>query len=115
MRYLICLILAVAVIAFAFHYAKPLPSTNFDETFLPKADYVKYVAAGNDASVAGLFCPPYIASKQNSKGSPSITGLSPMAPYTSKLPSSSASTASRNGSLIRSAAKTYWSKISTKT
>ena len=55
MRYLICLILAVAVIAFAFHYAKPLPSTNFDETFLPKADYVKYVAAGNDASVAGLF------------------------------------------------------------
>ena len=55
MRYLICLILAVAVIAFAFHYAKPLPSTNFDESFLPKADYVKYIAAGNDASVAGLF------------------------------------------------------------
>lgn len=55
MRYLICLVLAIAVVAFAFHYAKPLPSTNFDESFLPKADYVKYIAAGNDASVAGLF------------------------------------------------------------
>lgn len=55
MRYLICLVLAIVVVAFAFHYAKPLPSTNFDESFLPKADYVKYVAAGNDASVAGLF------------------------------------------------------------
>ena len=55
MRYLICLVLAIVVVAFAFHYAKPLPSTNFDESFLPKADYVKYIAAGNDASVAGLF------------------------------------------------------------
>ncbi len=55
MRYLICLVLAIAVVAFAFHYAKPLPSTNFDESFLPTADYVKYIAAGNDASVAGLF------------------------------------------------------------
>ena len=55
MRYLVCLIFAIVVIAAAFHYAKPLPSTNFDESFLPKADYVKYVAAGNDASVAGLF------------------------------------------------------------
>ena len=55
MRYLICLVLAIAVVAFAFHCAKPLPGTNFDESFLPKAEYVKYVAAGNDASVAGLF------------------------------------------------------------
>jgi hypothetical protein len=55
MRYLICLILAIVVVAFAFHYAKPLPGANFDESFLPKANYVKYVAAGNDASVAGLF------------------------------------------------------------
>ena len=55
MRFLAIIILAIAVIAAAFHYAKPLPSTNFDESFLPKADYVKYVAAGNDASVAGLF------------------------------------------------------------
>ena len=55
MRYLFCLIFAVAVIAFAFHCVKPLPGTNFDESFLPKADYVKYIAAGNDASVAGLF------------------------------------------------------------
>ncbi len=55
MRYLVCLILAIVVVAFAFHYAKPLPSTNFDESFLPRANYVKYIAAGNDASVAGLF------------------------------------------------------------
>jgi hypothetical protein len=55
MRYLVCLILAIAVVAFAFHCAKPLPSTNFDESFLPRSDYVKYIAAGNDASVAGLF------------------------------------------------------------
>ena len=55
MRFLAIIILAIAVIAAAFHYAKPLPGTNFDESFLPKAQYVKYVAAGNDASVAGLF------------------------------------------------------------
>lgn len=55
MRFLIPIVLAVAVIALAFHNAKPLPSTNFDESFLPKASSVKYVAAGHDASVAGLF------------------------------------------------------------
>ena len=55
MRFLAVIIFAVAVIALAFHCAKPLPGTNFDESFLPKADYVKYIAAGNDASVAGLF------------------------------------------------------------
>ena len=55
MRYLFCLIFAIAVIAAAFHFAKPLPGTNFDESFLPKASTVHYVAAGHDASVAGLF------------------------------------------------------------
>ncbi len=55
MRFLAALIIAVAVIALAFHYAKPLPGTNFDESFLPKASSVRYVAAGHDASVAGLF------------------------------------------------------------
>ena len=45
----------MAIIALAFHYAKPLPGTNFDESFLPKASSVRYVAAGHDASVAGLF------------------------------------------------------------
>jgi hypothetical protein len=54
-RYLVCLIFAIAVIAVAFHFAKPLPGTNFDESFLPKASTVHYVAAGHDASVAGLF------------------------------------------------------------
>ena len=55
MRYILSFIVAVAVIALAFHYAKPLPGTNFDESFLPKALSVRYVAAGHDASVAGLF------------------------------------------------------------
>ena len=55
MRFLVPIVLAVAVIALAFNLAKPLPSTNFDESFLPKASSVKYIAAGHDASVAGLF------------------------------------------------------------
>ena len=55
MRFLVPIVLAVAVIALAFNLAKPLPGTNFDESFLPKASSVKYVAAGHDASVAGLF------------------------------------------------------------
>lgn len=54
MRYLIALVLSILVIAVAFHFAKPLPDTHFDESFLPKADYVRLIAAGNDASVAGL-------------------------------------------------------------
>ena len=55
MRFLACIVLAIALVAVAFHFAKPLPSTNFDESFLPKASSVRYIAAGNDASVAGLF------------------------------------------------------------
>ena len=55
MRFLVPIILAVAVIALAFNLAKPLPSTNLDESFLPKASSVKYIAAGHDASAAGLF------------------------------------------------------------
>ena len=55
MRFLVPIVLAVAVIAFAFNLAKPLPKMNFDESFLPKASSVKFVAAGNNASVAGLF------------------------------------------------------------
>ncbi|MCQ2061631.1 MAG: hypothetical protein MJY47_08600 [Fibrobacter sp.] len=55
MRYLAAFILAVALVAVAFHFAKPLPGNNFDESFLPKASTVRYIAAGNDASVAGLF------------------------------------------------------------
>ena len=55
MRFLAAIIVAIAIIAAAFHFAKPLPGTNFDESFLPKASTVHYVAAGHDASVAGLF------------------------------------------------------------
>ena len=55
MRYLVTLILSILVIVVAFHYARPLPNTQFDESFIPKANYVRYVAAGNNSSVAGLF------------------------------------------------------------
>ena len=55
MRFLAAIIVSIAIVALAFHYAKPLPGTNFDESFLPKASSVRYVAAGHDASVAGLF------------------------------------------------------------
>ena len=60
MRFLAAIITAIAIIALAFHYAKPLPGTNFDESFLPKASSVRYMAAGHDASVAdSLFYTPY--------------------------------------------------------
>ena len=55
MRYLVTLILSILVIVAAFHFARPLPNTHFDESFLPKANYVRYIAAGNNSSVAGLF------------------------------------------------------------
>lgn len=55
MRYLVTVILSVLVIAAAFYFAKPLPNTQFDESFMPKASYVRYIAAGNNSSVAGLF------------------------------------------------------------
>lgn len=54
-RFIAVIAVAVALVAVAFRMAKPLPSTNFDESFLPKASSVRYVAAGHDASVAGLF------------------------------------------------------------
>lgn len=54
-RFIAVLVVAVALVAVAFRMAKPLPGTNFDESFLPKASSVRYVAAGHDASVAGLF------------------------------------------------------------
>lgn len=55
MKFLACIVFAIGLIVAAFHFAKPLPNTNFDESFLPKASTVRYIAAGNDASVAGLF------------------------------------------------------------
>lgn len=54
-RFIAVIAVAVALVAVAFRMAKPLPGTNFDESFLPKASSVRYVAAGHDASVAGLF------------------------------------------------------------
>lgn len=55
MRFFACIILSIAVIVAAFQFAKPLPDTNFDESFLPKASSVRFIAAGHESSVAGLF------------------------------------------------------------
>ena len=55
MRYLVALVFAVALIVAAFRSVAPLPDTGHDEAFLPKASAVKYMAMGNDATVAGLF------------------------------------------------------------
>lgn len=55
MRFVACLIFAIAIVALAFHCAKPLPKANFDESFLPKASSVKYLAVGNNTTAAGLF------------------------------------------------------------
>lgn len=55
MRFLASIIFAILLVALAFRFAKPLPGTNFDESFLPKASSVKYIAAGNNACAAGLF------------------------------------------------------------
>ena len=54
MRFLVPLVLAVALIAVAFNFAKPLPNKFTEDSFLPKSSSVKYLAAGNKASFAGL-------------------------------------------------------------
>lgn len=55
MRYLVTIALAVALIVAAFRCMAPLPDTDYDEAFLPKASAVQYMALGNNSSVAGLF------------------------------------------------------------
>ena len=54
LRFLACIVFSVALIVVAFNFAKPLPDTHADESFMPKASTVKYLAAGNDATFAGL-------------------------------------------------------------
>lgn len=55
MRHVIYIILSVAVIAFAFHFAKPLENLPQKEEFLPKANYAKAIAVGHNVTAAGLF------------------------------------------------------------
>ena len=55
MRFLPFLVVSIALIVASFFFSKSLPDTHFDESFLPKTSTVRYIAAGNDASVAGLF------------------------------------------------------------
>lgn len=55
MRHFVCVILSCALIAFAFHFAKPLPQLPQREEFLPKANYAKAIAVGHNMTAAGLF------------------------------------------------------------
>src|SRR5690554_29204 len=55
MRFLIPIALFVVFIALAFNLSKPLPDTGLNESFLPKANVVRYVALGHEATAAGLF------------------------------------------------------------
>ncbi len=55
MRHVIFILLSVVIIAFAFHFAKPLPSLPQKEEFLPKANYAKAIAVGHNVTAAGLF------------------------------------------------------------
>lgn len=55
MRYPILLACSVALIAAAFNFSEPLPDVKTDEAFLPKPEYVKLLAAGQDVAAAGIF------------------------------------------------------------
>lgn len=55
MRHVVFILLSVAIIAFAFHFAKPLPNLPQKEEFLPKANYAKAIAVGHNVTAAGLF------------------------------------------------------------
>lgn len=55
MKFLAALVIAIGIVVAAFHYSKPLPDTDFDEAFLPKASSVQYMALGHNSAVAGLF------------------------------------------------------------
>ena len=53
--YILSILLAVALVAVAFHFAKPLPKLPQKEEFLPKANYAKAIAMGHNVTAAGLF------------------------------------------------------------
>lgn len=55
MRHVIFILLSVAIVAFAFHFAKPLSDLPQKEEFLPKANYAKAIAVGHNVTAAGLF------------------------------------------------------------
>lgn len=55
MRHVLIVLLSVAIVAFAFHFAKPLPDIPQKEEFLPKANYAKALAVGHNVTAAGLF------------------------------------------------------------
>ncbi len=55
MRHVIFILLSVVIVAFAFHFAKPLPDLPQKEEFLPKANYAKAIAVGHNVTAAGLF------------------------------------------------------------
>lgn len=55
MRFLFSIAISIALIATAFLFSKPLPDTGLNESFLPKANYVRYISVGHDVTASGLF------------------------------------------------------------
>ncbi|NLG39692.1 MAG: hypothetical protein GX545_07205 [Fibrobacter sp.] len=55
MRFIISILISVVIIATAYLFSKPLPDTGLDESFLPKAEYVRYLSAGHEVTASGLF------------------------------------------------------------
>lgn len=55
LRYPLIIFVAVALVAIAFHFWAPLEEPKTDETFLPKAEYVKVLSAGHNVTASGIF------------------------------------------------------------
>lgn len=55
MRHVIGILLSTAIIALAFHFARPLADLPQKEEFLPKANYAKAIAVGHNVTATGLF------------------------------------------------------------
>ena len=55
MRFIISIVCSVIIITIAFLFSKPLPDTGLNESFLPKANYVRYISVGHEVTASGLF------------------------------------------------------------
>lgn len=54
-RFAAIILLAIGIIALAFHFWVPLEEPKTDESFLPKSEYVKVLSAGHNVTASGIF------------------------------------------------------------
>lgn len=54
-RFAAIILLAIGIIALAFHFWAPLEEPKTDESFLPKPEYVKVLSAGHNVTASGIF------------------------------------------------------------